>query len=248
MAKTKRPTRYPMLSFEGPPDAVEALVPVDPQRRRDVRVSIAADDGWTPVRALTAPAGDQTMVRLVLPSGTPAAEVDAVVEVGDERYEAVVRTVAYTELDSSPAALDLAVEDSTATATVNVVNLGNVPVDLPDISAFGLMMEGGVENAIGAGLMTADTGVDRIGRFADALAERHGGLARVVIESGAGRLEPGRSTTVTARIRLGDGVAAGKRYHGVWPLASLRIPVSLRVGEAPTGPKKSNRTKKGSST
>ena len=247
MATTKPPPRYPTMSFEGPPDAVEALVPVDPKRRRDVRVSIATDDGWAPVRALTAPAGDQTLVRLVLPTNTPAAELDAIIEVGDERYEAVVRTAAYTELDASPAALDLAVENSVATATLNVVNLGNVAVDLPDISAFGLMMEGGVEAAIGAGLMTADTGLDRIGRFADALAERHGGLARVMIESGAGRLEPGQSTPVTARIRLGDGVAGGKRYHGVWPLASLRIPVSLRVGEGSTGPKKPNRTKKGSS-
>jgi hypothetical protein len=247
VAKTKMSERDAVVSFEGPPDAVEAYVPVDPLRRREVRVSIASDDGWTSVRALTAPAGNRTLIRLVLPSTTPAGALDAVVELGDERYEAVVRTSEAVHLEASPASLDLAVEDSTATATLNVVNLGNVAVDVPDISAFGVMMEDGVETAIGTGLMTRDTGIDRVGRFADALAERHGGLARVSIESGAGRLEPGSATTVRARIELGDRPVPGRTYHGLWPLGPLRIVVLLRVPDKPSQLQRPRRTPKGAS-
>src|SRR4051794_14325184 len=154
MAKAKTSERDAVLSFEGPPDAVEAYAPIDPLRRREVRVSIAGDDGWTPVRALTAVAGDHTLIRLVLPSTTPAAELAALVELGDEQYEAVVRTTAAVHLEASPASLDLAVEDLIATAAIKLVNLGNVAVDVPNISAFGVMMEDGVETAIGTGLMS----------------------------------------------------------------------------------------------
>jgi hypothetical protein len=133
---------------------------------------------------------------------------------------------------------------------VQVVNVGNVAVEIPDISAFGLMMDGGVETAIGSGLMSSDTGIDRVGRFADALAERHGGLARVSVEAGAGRLEPGASTMVRARIRLGDKTGSGQHYHGTWPLATLRIPVSLRVPAAPVTASRPRRAtkKKGASS
>ena len=55
-----------------------------------------------------------------------------------------------------PPRLDLDVKDATAEATVQVVNVGNVAVEIPDISAFGLMMEGGVETAIGSGLMSSE--------------------------------------------------------------------------------------------
>ena len=208
MAKAKASGRDTVLSFEGPPEAVEAYAPIDPLRRREVRVSVAGDDGWTAVRALTSAAGDHTLIRLVLPSTTPATERAALVELGDERYEAVIRTTGSVHLESSPASLDLALEDLIATTTINIVNL---------------------ETAIGTGLMTRDTGIDRLGRFADALAERHGGLARVSIESGAGRLEPGSATIVRARIQLGDRPAPGRTYHGVWPLGPLRIAVLLRV-------------------
>ncbi len=242
MAKAKTSGQDTLVSFDGPPDAVEAYVSIDPSRRREVRVSIATDDGWTPVRALTAPAGDQTLIRLVLPPTTTGTELDALVEVGDQRYDAVVRISAVVYLEASPASLDLVVEDSTAMATMKIVNLGNVAVDVPDISAFGVMMEDGVETAIGAGLMTRDSGIDRLGRFADALAERHGGLARVSIESGAGRLEPGAATTVRARIRLGDSPAPGRTYHGLWPLGPLRIDVLLRVPDKSASPQKPRRT------
>jgi hypothetical protein len=250
MARSKATTRtrssasVAPLQFEGPPDAVEGFVPVDPQRRREVSVSISGDDGWTPVRVLTAPAGHQTLVRLVLPADTPSTEFEAAVEAGEDRYPAVVRTTIQAALDCTPAVLDLDVEGSTATASVAVVNLGNVPVVIPDIAAFGVIQEGALETAIGTALMAKETGVERVGRAADALAERHGGLARLAVESGAGPLEPGASTTVRARIHLSDGLTNSRRYHGVWPLATLRIPVSFRIPERPRPATRARRTTK----
>ncbi len=235
------------MSFEGPPDAVGGLRPDRPRNgAAKVRVSIASDDGWTPVRALTAPAGEQTLVRLVLPPNTPATETR---RRGRGRRRAVRGCgpdVAYTQLDSSPAALDLAVEDSTATATVQRRQRRQRRRRSP--RHLGVRTHDGRRrrDRDRSGLMTADTGVDRIGRFADALAERHGGLARVMIESGAGRLEPGRSTTVTARIRLGDG---GRRRQALPRCLAARHPADPGVAPrrgAPDRPEEAEPDEEGS--
>lgn len=234
MATTRRRKPQPTtLTFDGPPDAVEAYLPVDPARRKDIRVSVDSGTGWVPVTALTAPAGQQTLVRLVLPASTAAGDLDALVEAGDERFEAVVHAARRAELDCTPSALDLVVDGSEATATVHVLNTGNTVVELPDIAAFGLMSEGALENAIGAGLMSEGNGFERMARLTDSLADGHGGLARVSIDSGAGPLEPGAATTMLARFRLGERPVAGRRYRGTWPLANLRIAVVLRIPEVP---------------
>jgi hypothetical protein len=236
------------VTFEGLPDAPEAYVPIDPARRLELRVSVAGSDGWTPVRALTAPAGERTLVRLVLPSTLGAGETEAVVEVGDERFPALIRTVEHVELSCSPSSLDVVADErGSASATLQVVNTGNVAVDLPDIAAFGLMADGGVEAAVGAGLMTKDAGVERFGRMADALAERHGGLVRVTLTSSESHLEPGAATTIDMSLRFSAEAAANQRYHGVLPLHTLRVPVRVRTAERVPEPTPSDRPRSGRS-
>jgi hypothetical protein len=225
---------HPVVTFEGPPELLEAHVAVNPLRRNQIRVSTRVGRTLTAVRALTAPAGDQTLVRLVFGSTTPPGEISAVVEVGDEQFDAIIRTTSHTELDCAPTALDLELEGTGTRATVRVVNIGNTPVDLGDTSLFGLMSDRGVDTAIGSGLMSAETGLDRFGRFADRLAELHGGLLKATITSGGGSLEPGIATTIEAVIEPIEQLPAGRRYHGTWPLATLRIPVRVTTPGAST--------------
>ncbi|MFC7530835.1 hypothetical protein [Actinoplanes sp. GCM10030250] len=228
--------------FAGPPELVEGFVPVDPANRRDIRVLLASDDGYQQVRALTAPAGGQTLVRLVLPGAMPPDEVAAQVQVGDQRYEAVVRPGPHTQLECSPARLDLEPGDAPAEATLRIVNVGNTSVDVAKVSGFGLMREGGVDSAIGAGLRTGDRGLDRLGHFADTLAELHGGLVRVSVRSGAGILEPSSATTVRAVFDIDRAeLVPGRRYSGVWVIATLRVPVSVSPSTPPAQPKPTRR-------
>lgn len=230
MATTRPPRIAPEpVVFQGPPDAMEAYLPLDPARRREVRASVDDGDGLVPVRVLTAPAGRQTLVRLLLPATTPAGDREALLRAGDEEFPAVLRAGEQAELDCTPATLDLTARDGRATATIHVVNTGNTVVELPEVTAFGLMTEGALEQAIGTGLMSDGDGVARLGRLTESLADGHGGLARVSIDSGAGPLRPGAATTVQAAIRLGDRPVPGRTYRGTWPLASLRIAVVLRI-------------------
>jgi hypothetical protein len=225
---------HPVVTFEGPPELLEAHVAVNPLQRSQIRVATRVGRTLTPVRALTAPAGDQTLVRLVFGSTTPPGEISAVVEVGSEQFDAVIRTTSHTELDCAPAALDLVLGGAETRVGVRVVNIGNTSVNLPDTSLFGLMSDRGVDTAIGSGLMTAETGLDRVGRFADRLAELHGGLLKATITSGGERLEPGIATTIEAVIEPIEPLPAGRQYHGIWPLATLRIPIRVTTPGAST--------------
>jgi hypothetical protein len=233
MPRAKATGSAATVVFQGPPDAVEAYVPVDPARRRDIRVSVAEGDGWAPVRALTAPAGGSTLVRLVDPPTAPGRDADARVEIGDDQIPAVIRTAEHVELVSTPSTLDLLLDGSgVATASLQVVNVGNVAVDLPDLTAFGIMAEGGLDASVGAGLMTKERGVDRFGRMADALAEHHGGLVRATLKASDHHLETGAPATVEVSVRTSGDLQPGRRYQGVMPIATLRVQVWLTTPES----------------
>jgi hypothetical protein len=233
-----------VVTFAGPPDAVEGIVPVPPERRRDVVVTIATDDGWEQVRALTAPMGRSTLVRLVLPPDVTPGEADARVDVGEESFPAVVTTSARVDLQAVPDRIDVDLEGEAATATLAITNLGNTPVDIPDIAAFGLMADGGLETAIGVGLTGKETGLDRVARTADALADLHGGLVRVSLKSAPAHLEPGDTATVVASLKPSGSPAPTHGYHGVLPLLTLRIPVTVTVPSRKTPTTTRRRTTK----
>ena len=90
--------------------------------------------------------------------------------------------------------------------------IGNVAVDLPDLTAFGIMARGGLDASIGAGLMTKERGIDRFGRMADALAEHHGGLVRATLKASDSHLEPGAAGTVDVSVRASDDLPHGRRW------------------------------------
>jgi hypothetical protein len=251
MAASTRNPAEAVIRFEGQPDAVEGFVPVDPSRRRDVRVFVSTADGQQEVRALTAPAGDSTLVRLVLPPTVAAGEADAVVEIGELRVPATIVIAQRIELLCTPSQLDLVVAGKEATVALRVVNGGNAGVELPSIAAFGLMSEGGLETAIGAGLTGPRSGVDRLGDVADTLADRHGGLVRVAIRPEQSYLAPGEATDVRLSVRPGGSARPGQQYIGVLRILNLKLGVRLRIEPestpGPRAPRKRTPTKGASS-
>lgn len=217
------------MVFEGPPECLEAYLPVAPDRRRDVVVLLDSGAGLQAVRCLTAAAGDHTLVRLVLPSTLAAQGFPARVEVGDDHFEAVVQVTQRAELDCLPVVLDLSLTSRESTVSLRVVNLGNVVQSMPARSAFGLIREGSLDVAIGAALMTSQSGNDRVGALADSLSDAHGGLVRVTLTAGSGALEPGAAVALQARLQLDERVVGGHRYRGTWSLGTLRVPVILSL-------------------
>ena len=229
----RRLADVPPVVFSGPAGSPEAIVDVPSDSRQSISVELSGPDGMQPVRALTAAAGAGTLVRLVIPESTAAGSYDAVVQVGDLRYPGTVEVPEQTALEAVPSTLDLVATDGVAPVRLTLVNTGNVPIEVRGAYAFGLLEERALEAAIGAGLRDTARGVDRLGRMADEVADRHAGLIRVAVTEGAGTLEPDQRVQVVGELRLGDKAQADHRYTGTWPIGPLRLAVAVRVSAAP---------------
>jgi len=220
------------VRFVGSVDALEALVPLESARRRDISVQVRSVRGEEVApRVLTAPAGTSwTTVRLLMPGDTPPGDYEATVGVGKEQLAAVVQVPEQPRLHLHPETIDVEVAPGgAATVSVTVTNSGNAAVRVPRAAVVGLFEVGGLDNAIGYGLMSDASGVDRLGVVADHLAENHGGLLRLSVRSGSGAVGPGTSKTLTCELRPSGSVVEGHTYFGYWRLADVTATVHLRV-------------------
>jgi hypothetical protein len=223
------------VRFSGPPELVEALVPVDPSRRRTVRVVLDGYEGepGQEVRALTAPAGTLTLVRLVLSPSVPPGERRGRVLAGDDEYPAVVLVAGRPALGVHPGRLDLVLDGNKAEAVLQVANTGNVPVDLPASSGFGLIREGALDRAIGAALTSDEQGLDRVARAAETLADLYGGIVRAKLTDEPEALAPGEMRLLRVRFELQGELQSDRPYEAAWPFGPVTLQVTVRRGTAP---------------
>jgi hypothetical protein len=224
-----------VLRFSGPPELVEATVPVNPSRRRTVRVVLDEDEGEPEqeVRALTAPAGPLTLVRLVLPATVAPGERRGRVLAGDDEYPVVVVVTASRALTVHPGTLDLLLGGGSAEAELQLTNTGNVAIDLPATSGFGLIREGALDTAIGAALTSDEQGLDRVARAADTLADLHAGVLRARLGDEPQALPPGETRLLRVRFELQGELPPDRSYGGSWRLGPATLQVTARSGAAP---------------
>jgi hypothetical protein len=234
MPTSRAPKRadVPSLRFEGHPGALEAFVPVAPERRRSIAVAVdlPAEVGVLRPQVLTAPAGDRTLVRLLVPRGTPPGDYAAQVRAGDTTMAAVAVVLAHVHLRATPHRLQLSARGgTTTTASLSVLNDGNVVCHVPRTLAFGLFEADGLERAIGVGLYQDGDARARADRMFSSLAASHGGLVRVSVTEGAGDLSPGELRRLVLALHLGEALKPGRTYTGTLPLGDLQLAVSLSV-------------------
>jgi hypothetical protein len=222
------------VRFSGPPDLVEALVPVDPSRRRTVRVVLEGYEGEPEqeVRALTAPAGNVTLVRLVLPPTAPPGDSRARVLAGDDEYPALVQVTGRAALAVHPGSLDVVLDGDSAEVMLQVANTGNVPIELPAASGFGLIREGALDTAVGAALTSDQQGLDRVARAADTLADLHAGVVRAQLADEPGALAPGETRLLRVLFALQGELRSDRPYRGTWVLGPVTLLVTVRRGTA----------------
>jgi len=123
-------------------------------------------------------------------------------------------------------------------AHVTALNDGNVPLELPEATAFGLFDVAGAERGVLAAFTSPEGGEARLGALADELAASHGGLVRVQIAEGAGVLAPGEVRALLLRLRLSDGLERGRTYSGTLSLHTLRYYVRVTVGADESRPRR----------
>jgi hypothetical protein len=229
------------LRFRGTPLLVEGLAPFPHQKVvAGTAVSVVLASQKTAALGVssiqTMPAGDAaTWIRFSLPPATLAGSYSGEVSFGHSAYPIMVEVEGKSQLHLSPPRLNLsAAPGSSIAVEMTVANGGNVAVEVPSVSGFGLFDIHGAEQSIASAFRTpAQTGQERFNHLVDSMANQHGGLARIKIEEGSGLLTPGGFRNLKLVIRIPDAVKPGRTYSGTWAVANLRYPMRVAV---PTGP------------
>jgi hypothetical protein len=235
----KRASRTP-LSFRGSPRGVEGLAPLVIGAPTAATLAVDLHETATsarigPLTLQTEPAGPEaTWLRFDLPPTTPPGTYSGTVQFGKETFPVTVDVHRQQELSISPPALTVtAPAGGEATCEFVLGNDGNVPFEVRRTYAFNLLQRDAIEEAIHAALR-AETpkGESRLDRFADELADRHGGLVRVAIVEGAGELAAGEARLLRAVLHLPDDLKPGSTYTSTWPLGNLNVSVEIEIEPA----------------
>ncbi|HTT18654.1 MAG TPA: hypothetical protein VMG82_06905 [Candidatus Sulfotelmatobacter sp.] len=123
-------------------------------------------------------------------------------------------------------------------ADVTLVNQGNVDVEIPADDTFCVFDHGGVAKAFYRGLAEEPAaGKKRIDHIMDELAKAHGGLVRVTVTSGAGRLRPEEARTIAIDLHFSRRLSAGRTYRGAWEIAEASLDVEIELTGKPASRK-----------
>jgi len=175
------------------------------------------------------PVGKESWLRLSLPTTTPPGAYRGTIQVGDQEHVATFEVEPRLNLRMVPGSLLLQGRPGArVTAQLTLVNRGNIAFEVKRVHAFGVSELDGLERAFGQTFRAKLPAGERlIDRFANALAESHGGLVRVRIAKGAGNLAPGDARELEAVFKLPDRMRSGRAYAGTWPLGYVRYGVQI---------------------
>jgi hypothetical protein len=235
----KRTSSAP-LSFRGSPRGIEGLAPLLTAAPAAATLAVDLREADTsarigPLVLQTEPAGAEAMwLRFDLPPTTPPGTYSGSVQLGTDRFPITVDVHPQQELAISPQALAASASaGDEATIEFILINEGNVPFEVGRTHAFNLLQREAIEEAIHAALRAETAkGESRLDRFADELANRHGGLVRISIADGAGELAPGEARSLRAVLRLPANLTPGSTYTSTWPLGNLNVSVDIQIEPA----------------
>ena len=226
------------VRFRGTPLSLAALVGAPGEVVGEHPLTLAGPEkavlaGGRELRAIAVP--DDGLMRLHLPRSTPPGTYQATMTVGGAEREVEIVVDPEVFLRLFPERLILtAAAGARVSANLTLVNLGNVQVEVRGAYAFGLFDVGGVERAI-ARMVSAKQGERRTDVFADALAEEHGGLVRMKVESGEGVVPPGESRELNLTLQVPQNIRPDHTYWGTWPLYNVRYYVRVTGAAATQG-------------
>lgn len=228
--------RTAIVRFRGSPERLTGSValPSGSTLNLEVRLDLPKElGGSVPVYAqpLAPDIGALAWLRLSLPTSTPPGTYAGTIRVGERPHQVAVEVEPRIQFRFSPAGLVLrGAPGSPVTSGFTLFNTGNVPFDVRRVYAFGVFDVDGLDNAFGQTFRARlEPGERRIDRFAEALAEGHGGLVRVRVLKGSGEVPPNTIREVEATFRLPDRLRPGRTYAGTLPMSYARYGVRIET-------------------
>jgi hypothetical protein len=166
-----------------------------------------------------------------MPRSTPPGSYKGSARLGETQIPIVAEVEARPRLRFIPARVALTASPGARIRTeVDLLNLGNVEVSIERESTFCVFDNRGVDQALFRGLTESGAdGKSRIDRFLDELAESHGGLVRVQVASGGGRVVPGELRKLSLDLQFSRRLKAGHTYRGAWPVSEASLEVQVEA-------------------
>ena len=223
----------PRATFRGPPHRLSSLIEL-PQGAEEIEPREARLEGvdvrGVSVRPLRREGLELGKLTLRLPKSTPPGTYSGSVEIGGQEVPLTVEVEPRPRLEATPSRLTFEVKPGAeVSAEVAVVNVGNVPWELPAASTFCIFDGDGIDHAFWVALANdPPKGKERIDLLLDDLADSHGGLVEVRARARKRTIAPGESCEVQLTLKFSDRLRPGRTYAGSWEADGLRV--RLRAG------------------
>ncbi len=166
-----------------------------------------------------------------LPKSTSPGHYKGSAEVGGKIIPIVVDVEARSRLRFVPPSVSFRGASGALLETeITVLNLGNVDAIIHPESTFCIFDNHGVDQALYEALTTKEVeGKRRIDRVMDELAQSHGGLVRVAVQHGAGKLAPETSRDLVVEFQFSHRIRSGRTYRGAWFISETSLEVAIEV-------------------
>lgn len=227
------------LRFRGAPTRLLALLDLpEALVSANNACKVTLDGKWLPlsVRRLRCKEPTFSTLSFRLPMSTPPGSYRGSADLGGKQIPIMVDVEPRSCLRFMPSKLVYRGKSGTGFSDeVILLNLGNVEVEIPAKDTFCLFDSSGVARAFYRGLTEENpTEKGRIDRVMDELAKSHGGLMRVTVSKGAGRLAVEEARELAFDLHFSRRLSAGHTYRGTWQVAeaSLEVEIELAGNEA----------------
>ncbi len=227
----------PKVTFRGPPQRMTSLVTLPDEHDAAARPKAlleGAEVRGLAVRPLTREGLKMGKVTLRLPKSTPPGSYTGSVEIAGRQVPVAVEVEPRPKLEASPSRLSFELQPGAeVTADVTLLNVGNVPYEVPAASTFCVFDGSGVDHAFWVAFGSdPPEGKERIDLLLDDLAESHGGLVEVRARAAERTIPPGESREVQVGLRFSDRIRPGHTYAGSWGGEGLSVRVRVSVPAA----------------
>lgn len=178
-----------------------------------------------------------SMLSFRLPRTTRPGKYEGSIELGELQIPMVAEVEPRPLLRILPHSLAVQVQPGARITTeITLFNLGNVDVRLESEYTFCLFDSRGLDVALFRCLTAEHDGERRrVDRFADELAESHGGLVRVTTGEKASRIAPEEVRELEIELHFSRRLRPGSTYCGAWVVSQASFAVeATTIGEKQT--------------
>ncbi|MBJ7603398.1 MAG: hypothetical protein JF888_09460 [Candidatus Dormibacteraeota bacterium] len=188
-------------------------------------------------QAVPAGANGLTWVSVAVPDSTPPGTYRGVLRSGDLAQPVEIEVDPLAQVRLLPPGVEAeASRGGELAIQVQLVNIGNVYVEVAAGSAIELEDSTGFARALRrAASARPEMGERPLELAGEEFAASRGGVGRLRVAEGSGRLKPGEVRRVRATLAVPDDLRPGRVYSGSWELAGTSFSLSIKVRTAGKG-------------